>query len=70
LFGRRFELWQTIKEGSEYFAPFEFNVVMNSRESDVQRWLLNFDDTNVTSSELAVNNDNGSVDPNLFNFNL
>ena len=43
---------------------------MNSRESDVQRWLLNFDDTNVTSSELAVNNENGSVDPNLFNFNL
>jgi hypothetical protein len=70
LFGRRFELWQTIKEGSEYFAPFEFNVVMNTRESDVQRWLLNFDDTNVTSSELAVNNENGSVDPNLFNFNL
>jgi len=70
LFGRRFELWQTIKEGTEYFAPFEFNVVMNSRESDVQRWLLNFDDTNVTSTELAVNNDNGSVDPNLFNFNL
>ena len=69
-FGRRFELWQTIKEGTQYFAPFEFNVVMNSRESDVQRWLLNFDDTNVTSSELAVNNDNGSVDPNLFNFNL
>lgn len=70
LFGRRFELWQTIKEGTQYFAPFEFNAVMNSRESDVQRWLLNFDDTNVTSSELAVNNDNGSVDPNLFNFNL
>lgn len=69
-FGRRFELWQTIKEGTQYFAPFEFNVVMNSRESDVQRWLLNFDDTNVTSSELAINNDNGSVDPNLFNFNL
>jgi len=70
LFGRRFELWQTLKEGTQYYAPFEFSVVMNSRESDVQRWLLNFDDTNVTSSELAVNNDNGSVDPNLFNFNL
>lgn len=70
LYGRRFELWQTIKEGTQYYAPFEFNVVMNSRESDVQRWLLNFDDTNVTSSELAVNNDNGSVDPALFNFGL
>lgn len=70
LYGRRFELWQTIKEGTQYYAPFEFNVVMNSRESDVQRWLVNFDDTNVTSSELAVNNDNGSVDPALFNFTL
>jgi len=69
-FGRRVELWQTFKEGTQYYAPFEFSVVMNSRESDVQRWLLNFDDTNVTTSELAVNNDNGSVDPNLFNFNL
>ena len=69
-FGRRVELWQTIKEGTQYYAPFEFSVVMNSRESDVQRWLLNFDDTNVTTSELAVNNQNGSVDPNLFNFNL
>ena len=70
LFGRRFELWQTIKEGTQYYAPFEFSVVMNSRESDVQRWLLNFDDTNVTSSELAVNNDNGSVDLNQFSMNL
>jgi hypothetical protein len=69
-YGRRFEMWQTIKEGTEYFAPFEFSVVMNSRESDVQRWMLKYDDNNVTSSELAVNNDNGSLDPNLFNFNL
>ena len=69
-YGRRFEMWQTIKEGTEYFAPFEFSVVMNSRESDVQRWMIKYDDNNVTSSELAVNNDNGSLDPNLFNFNL
>jgi hypothetical protein len=69
-FGRRFEMWQTIKEGTQYFAPFEFQSVANSCETDVQRWLLAYDDTNVTSSELAVNNDNGSVDPALFNFGL
>jgi len=63
-------MWQTLKEGSQYYAPFELSVVMNSRKTDVQRWLLNFDDTNVTSSELAVNNDNGSLDPNQFSINL
>lgn len=70
IYGRTFELWQTIYEGSNYYAPFEFNVSMNQRQSDVQRWKLAYDDSNVTSSELAVNNDNGSLDPNLFNFNL
>ena len=70
IYGRTFEMWQTVKEGASYYAPFEFNVSMNERESDVQRWKLAYDDSNITSSELAVNNDNGSVDPNLFSFNL
>lgn len=70
IYGRTFEMWQTVKEGTNYYAPFEFNVSMNERESDVQRWKLAYDDSNITSSELAVNNDNGSIDPNLFSFNL
>lgn len=70
IFGRMFEMWQTIKEGTQYYAPFEFNVAMNSRETDVQRWLLNFDDTNVTSTELAVNNGDDTTDSALFQLSV
>lgn len=70
IYGRRFEMWQTIKESTQYYAPFEFNVAMNSRETDVQRWLLNFDDTNVTSTELAVNNGDDTTDSALFQLSV
>jgi hypothetical protein len=70
IFGRRFEMWQTIKESTQYYAPFEFSVTMNSRESDVQRWLLNFDNTNITSTELVVNNDDNTIDNALFQLSV
>lgn len=66
IYGTRFEMWQTILEGSTYYAPFEFNVMMNQRETTVKRWKLGFDDSNITSSELAVNNDNNTLQAAMF----
>ena len=70
IYGRLFEMWQTIKEGTEYFAPFCFDVVMNARQSNVQRWQLDFDATNITSNELILQNDNDTLQTSMLATNV
>jgi hypothetical protein len=70
IYGRLFEMWQTIKEGTEYFAPFCFDVVMNARQSNVQRWQLDFDATNITSNELILENDNDTLQTSMLATNV
>lgn len=70
IFGSLFEMWQTVLEGSTYYAPFTFSVSMNQRESDISRWKLGYDDTNVTSTELVVNNDDNTGDNVMFQQNV
>ena len=70
IYGRLFEMWQTIKEGTEYFAPFCFDVVMNARQSNVQRWQLSFDATNITSNELILQNDNDTLQTSMLATNI
>ena len=70
IFGRLFEMWQTVKEGTEYFAPFCFDVVMNSRQSNLQRWQLDFETTNITAGELAIENDNETLQISMLSNNV
>ena len=70
IYGRLFEMWQTIKEGTEYFAPFCFDVLMNARQSNVQRWQLDFDATNITSNELILENDNDTLQTSMLATNV
>jgi len=65
IYGRLFEMWQTIKEGTEYFAPFCFDAVLNSRQSNVQRWQLVFDTTNITTNEAILNNDEDTLQTSM-----
>ena len=58
IYGRTYHMWQTIKEGAEYYAPFESSVTMNNRQTSIQRWKLGYDATGVSAlAEPAINDE-------------
>ncbi len=61
-FGRVFHMWQTIKEGAEYYAPFESSVTMNNRQTQIQRWLLDYNVTGVSALAEPAANDEDTVE--------
>ena len=62
IYGRMYHLWQTIKEGTEYYAPFETSVVMNSRETDVQRWRVAYNAGGLSILETPAFNDEAATE--------
>lgn len=47
---KRLEMWQTMREDSEYYVPFEMSKVMNSAETTVERYKIAFDSSSITSA--------------------
>ena len=43
---------------------------MNSRQSNVQRWQLDFETTNITAGELAIQNDNQTLQVSMLSNNV
>ena len=41
-------MWQVIKQGTTYWAPLKISTVMNTRQSSIERYLINFDGANIT----------------------
>ena len=62
IYGRTFHMWQTIKEGAEYYAPFESSVTMNNRQTSIQRWKLGYDAAGVSALAEPASNDEDTVE--------
>jgi hypothetical protein len=45
------QMWQVIKHGSTYWAPLRISTVMNTRQSNVERYLIDFDGANITTDD-------------------
>ena len=62
IYGRTFHMWQTIKEGAEYYAPFESSVTMNNRQTSIQRWKLGYNAAGVSALAEPATNDEDTVE--------
>ena len=41
-------MWQVIKQGSTYWAPLRISIVMNTRRSNIERYIIDFDGANIS----------------------
>ena len=62
IYGRTFHMWQTIKEGAEYYAPFESSVTMNNRQTSIQRWKLGYNAAGGSALAEPATNDEDTVE--------
>lgn len=44
------KMWQVVKIGTQYFAPFTMSTQMNARQSSIEMWLIEYDGANITGS--------------------
>lgn len=44
------KMWQVLKIGTKYFAPFKMSTEMNARQTSVEMWLIDYDGSNITNS--------------------
>lgn len=42
------KMWQAVKQGSEYWVPLTISTVMNSRQSSLNRFLIDYDASNIS----------------------
>ena len=45
------QMWQVIQQGSTYWAPLRISTVMNTRQSSIERYLIDFDGANITTDD-------------------
>ena len=42
------QMWQVIKQGTEYWTPIRLSTTMNTRQSNIERFIIDFDGSNIS----------------------